>query len=375
MEEKIPLVSVIIPMFNSAKLIPQTLESLCYQTMQDFEVIVIDDCSTDNSVEVVESFAEKFCGRLHVIKLPENTGTPGLPRNKGIKAARGKYIAFLDSDDLYTKTALEELSNLGEKYQTDVIMLHKYFKSWGGVAKSADDPQMTDFEQLTDLENSKVKSYRHGKIKKPTFESLEVGERIKKWLSFPTNGFWRTWLFFYRRDFLVTNQITFSAMYACEDLLFAFEVLCLAEKFLNAPNIVNIQRIRIDSASRNDYKKRQGEVFFIRRLRVIREGFKKFEQIAKKIPFLQNNPDCYYDVLNWFAGHRIWLMRFFYEQNPAYVWCDSIKKEVQPDDIALFAYLFNTVNIYQREIIQLRQENAELKEVLQKTKEFSDDNP
>ena len=59
---KIPMVSVIIPMFNSAKFIPQTLESLCYQTMTDFEVIVVDDCSTDNSVEVVESFAERVGG-------------------------------------------------------------------------------------------------------------------------------------------------------------------------------------------------------------------------------------------------------------------------------------------------------------------------
>ena len=58
--EKIPLVSVIIPMYNAARFIPQTLESLLYQTMQDFEVVVIDDCSTDNSVEVVESFTEKF---------------------------------------------------------------------------------------------------------------------------------------------------------------------------------------------------------------------------------------------------------------------------------------------------------------------------
>ena len=58
--EKIPLVSVIIPMYNATKFIPQTLESLLYQTMQDFEVVVIDDCSTDNSVEVVESFKEKF---------------------------------------------------------------------------------------------------------------------------------------------------------------------------------------------------------------------------------------------------------------------------------------------------------------------------
>ena len=58
--EKIPLVSVIIPMYNSAKFISQTLESLLYQTMKDFEVVVVDDCSSDNSVEVVESFEPKF---------------------------------------------------------------------------------------------------------------------------------------------------------------------------------------------------------------------------------------------------------------------------------------------------------------------------
>ena len=57
---KIPLVSVIIPMYNAARFISQTLESLLYQTMKDFEVIVVDDCSTDNSVEVVESFKPKF---------------------------------------------------------------------------------------------------------------------------------------------------------------------------------------------------------------------------------------------------------------------------------------------------------------------------
>ena len=60
--DKIPLVSVIIPMFNSAKFITQTLESLLYQTMRDFEVVVVDDCSTDNSVEFVENFANRVGG-------------------------------------------------------------------------------------------------------------------------------------------------------------------------------------------------------------------------------------------------------------------------------------------------------------------------
>lgn len=60
--EKFPLVSVVILMYNSAKFIPQTLESLLYQTMRDFEVVVVDDCSTDNSVAIAESFAGRLGG-------------------------------------------------------------------------------------------------------------------------------------------------------------------------------------------------------------------------------------------------------------------------------------------------------------------------
>ena len=60
--EKIPLVSVVIPVFNAAKFLPQTLESLLFQTMTDFEVVAVDDCSTDNSVEVLDNFAKHFGG-------------------------------------------------------------------------------------------------------------------------------------------------------------------------------------------------------------------------------------------------------------------------------------------------------------------------
>ena len=97
--EKIPLVSVIIPMYNAARFIKNTLESLYYQTMKNFEIVLIDDCSTDNSVEVAENLADRFDGRLHVIKLTENNAAPAVPRNIGINFAHGKYLAFLDNDD------------------------------------------------------------------------------------------------------------------------------------------------------------------------------------------------------------------------------------------------------------------------------------
>ena len=124
--KEIPAISVVIPMYNVEKYIGDCLDSLLNQTFQNFEVIVVDDCSTDNSRAVVESYAEKFGGRLILTKTKTNTGSAGFPRNKGIELSRGKYFFFLDADDLIITTALAELYELAEHYQADVIHSEKF---------------------------------------------------------------------------------------------------------------------------------------------------------------------------------------------------------------------------------------------------------
>ena len=104
-----PEISVIIPLYNAEKYIGACLESLANQTFQDFEVIVADDCSTDKSAMVVKSFISTFGDRLRLVKLSKNSGVPSTPRNFALKKARGKYVYYLDSDDLLTPTAFEEL--------------------------------------------------------------------------------------------------------------------------------------------------------------------------------------------------------------------------------------------------------------------------
>ena len=180
--KKIPLVSVVIPMYNSAQFISQTLESLLYQTMTDFEVVIVDDCSTDNSVEVVESFADRL-KNLHVIKLPKNSGTSGTVRNFGMQLAHGKYIAFLDSDDLYTKTALEELSTLAEKFQVDIVHMGNYFVLWGGKGKSVDEPAFTDFNALINPANFITARSSKFQPVEPTFETDNFAERVNKFIA------------------------------------------------------------------------------------------------------------------------------------------------------------------------------------------------
>ncbi len=358
--KELPLVSVVIPMFNSAKFIPQTLESLLYQTFTNFEVVVVDDCSTDNSVEVVESFAEKFGGRLHVIKLPKNTGTPGLPRNVGIQFAHGKYIAFLDSDDLYTKTALAELTTLAENFNAEVVHMQSNFILWGGKYKSIDEAAMTDMGELTNPKNFTLQSYHKAKLSAPTLEQEDVAARVRKWIASAPNDFWATWLSFYRRDFLITNQIFFPPMLTCEDVTFAFEALCLAKRYLNVPNAVNIIRPREGSVSR-DAQQINLNQHVHKRISALNSGFNEFEKVMGKIKFFAEHPDYRYAVLRWFANFRIPLTLALYTKFPIHQLNEILRKEFQPDDAALSAYLFNMVNVYQLQIIKLQRELKKLK--------------
>jgi len=103
---KEPRVSVIIPTFNSAEYIEEALESVFEQTFQDFEIIVVDDGSTDETGEVLKKYGD----RIRYI-YQENNGPAGA-RNRGIRVARGEYIAFLDADDLWVSTKLEKQVDL-----------------------------------------------------------------------------------------------------------------------------------------------------------------------------------------------------------------------------------------------------------------------
>lgn len=103
--EKSPLVSVVIPMYNAHKFILTTLNSVFNQTFQDFEVIVVDDCSKDNSVQIVESL-QKEHKNLILIKNDVNKNVAET-RNVGVKNAKGKFVAFLDADDAWEVNKLE----------------------------------------------------------------------------------------------------------------------------------------------------------------------------------------------------------------------------------------------------------------------------
>lgn len=98
-------VSIITPTYNCGKFIAETIESVKIQTYQDWEMIIVDDCSSDNTKEIVEQY-QKNDSRIHYHCLEKNSGA-AVARNTALKLAKGKWIAFLDSDDLWKPEKLE----------------------------------------------------------------------------------------------------------------------------------------------------------------------------------------------------------------------------------------------------------------------------
>ena len=107
------LVSIITPSYNSADFIADTIEAILKQTYPYWELLITDDCSTDNSVEIIEEYVRKD-SRIKLQKLQVNSGA-GVCRNKSIEAAKGRYIAFCDSDDVWMPQKLEKQLAFMEK--------------------------------------------------------------------------------------------------------------------------------------------------------------------------------------------------------------------------------------------------------------------
>ena len=106
MQNNEPLISIIIPVFNAQKYIEETILSVIGQTYRNWELIVVDDCSKDDSVIIVQRMMVSD-SRIQLIESEENFGGPAKPRNMGMQVSNGQYIAFLDNDDVWLPEKLE----------------------------------------------------------------------------------------------------------------------------------------------------------------------------------------------------------------------------------------------------------------------------
>lgn len=116
-----PKVSIIIPTYNYARFIGDALESVRRQSTQDYEIWVMDDGSTDNTASVVEALKKNFSGKLNYVRNDKNKGVYAI-RNQAIRAAKGRFIAFLDADDLWMDSHLEDLTRYLEAHPEDLMV-------------------------------------------------------------------------------------------------------------------------------------------------------------------------------------------------------------------------------------------------------------
>ena len=120
MELNKPLFSIIVPVYNVERYLSQCLDSLLNQTYNDFEIIAVDDVSTDNSRDIVKEYARVYPQKIVFIEHKVNTRQGGA-RNTGIDAAVGRYIMFLDSDDYIQPQTLQVLADAMEREQADIL--------------------------------------------------------------------------------------------------------------------------------------------------------------------------------------------------------------------------------------------------------------
>ena len=330
-----PAVSVIVPVYNAEKYLPVCLESLLIQTFTDFEVLVVDDCSTDSSLTIAESFLERFGGRLKIVSLLTNNGAPAVPRNVGLGFARGKYVYFIDDDDFVVDNALETLFSATETFSADVVYMERNF---------------TCGEEFIPTEIDIADEELNNFVEVPTFEPDDLSERVENFLSLRYR--WPPWAKFVRRDLLVDNDIKFPPMRTSEDILWTLKLLCFAKKILRIPEPLYVNRQHGESITRI---KRADKQMLQLWTSPLLNGMDLFCEFMSRTDFFKGKFKLQLRLLNLFAVTHLTQMQDATKTLPQEELYEIFLREFvkagssQP---ALISYLLTMNNLYRNELMK-----------------------
>lgn len=219
------MISVIIPVYNVEDYIHICINSVLKQTYQDFEIICIDDASTDSSLEILEFFAYKD-SRIKILKNDFRRGA-GFSRNRGLDLAQGKYISFLDGDDWFSPNAFEILIEKAEKDKLDLLM----FKN----IVFYEEPHQFGMEEYYDMEFM-------NKYENTVFNHFDLDKtKLFKMSNAPWNKL-------YRKLFLDENNIRFpNEDLIHEDNPFFYKVITSARRISIIDEYLHNRRRRPNS--------------------------------------------------------------------------------------------------------------------------------
>lgn len=219
-----PSVSVVIPVYNVEPWLGECLDSLLMQTFRDFEIIAVDDGSTDGSAKVLHE-AEALEPRLKIFRMERNCGQAAA-RNKGLDQSAGRYVYFLDADDLIIPEALEELVAEADRSGADVVAF--------GHLQFTDDPEFADTASGVLFSYEGMEGTGSGE---EIFSRLVTGENISP--SVPT--------YLIRRDFINRTGLRFIEGILHEDIGYIYEMLRRSQKTSLVAKAYFLRRIRLGS--------------------------------------------------------------------------------------------------------------------------------
>lgn len=200
-----PKISIIVPVYNTEKYLRRCLDSILAQTYTNFEVILIDDGSTDSSGQICDEYVKK---RSNFVVYHIDNGGPSRARNKGLECAQGLYVTFVDGDDWLEEDALKRYILAIESHQADVVKAgyRKEYNKRSVVVKIDQEEKYTDLE------------------------SFFVGIEKSKYYGFLWNGI-------YKRS-VIGNIRMDETIRWCEDHMFTCEVLLQIKKLVLIPDVL-----------------------------------------------------------------------------------------------------------------------------------------
>ena len=212
-----PLLSVIVPVYNTKKYLRECIDSILAQTYHNYELILIDDGSTDNSLLLAQEYATQSTSNAAMptirVEHHSNKGLAGA-RNTGLRAAKGKYLCFVDPDDYIEKQSLSALLNQMDEENLDVLRFN--------------------YQKVDELGNNIPDS--------PMEHSFDYSSQLMTGVEFMKNRLTTScyvWAYIYRRELIVENDINFDESCYFDDVPWLPRVLPLANRI----NCINIRHL------------------------------------------------------------------------------------------------------------------------------------
>lgn len=237
--------SIVIPLYNVEKYLNECINSILKQTFTDFEIILVDDGSTDKSPEICDNFSKEY---TNIKVIHKSNGGQADARNVGLKEAIGEYVLFIDSDDYIGD--INFLSDIYNNIENNDIICYKFQKYFENTDRLA--PCSFKIPDFTD--------------------DMDKASRIRT-LSASDALYCAAWTKVIRRSILTENNIMFEVGCKCEDMKWYFDVL------INAQTISGIDKSYIV------YRQREGSITKSNALKTIADNTKVLEDINKKIKY------------------------------------------------------------------------------------------